>query len=110
MVLWTLAAIPTWPWGWFELKEVYTSTKKDKIEEEIGDLIFAVVNVARFLKAQPELALKATIEKFINRFKFIEEVALSQGKAMDTMTLDEMNLLWNKAKTHNFTKIDKTKS
>lgn len=90
-----------------ELKEVYNSQKKDRIEEEIGDLIFAVVNVARFLKVQPELALKATIEKFINRFRFIEESALTLGKKLDTMSLSEMDLLWNKAKTHNITKNDK---
>ncbi len=90
-----------------ELKEVYNSVKKDKIEEEIGDLLFAVVNVARFLKVRPELALKATIDKFIGRFKFMEETASSLGKKLDTMTLNEMDLLWNKAKTHNFTKNDK---
>lgn len=90
-----------------ELKEVYNSEKKDRIEEEIGDLIFAVVNVARFLKVRPELALKATTEKFINRFRFMEETALSLGNKLDTMTLDEMDLLWNKAKTHNITKNDK---
>lgn len=87
-----------------ELKEVYKSIKTDKIEEEVGDLLFAVVNVARFLKVQPELALKATIEKFINRFKFMEEIALSLGKNLDIMTLHEMDVLWNKAKTHEITK------
>ncbi len=90
-----------------ELKEVYKTTKNDKIEEEIGDLIFAVVNVSRFLKIQPELALKGTINKFIARFRFMEETALSLGKNLDIMSLHEMDLLWNKAKTHNFTKIDK---
>lgn len=87
-----------------ELKEVYKTTKIDKIEEEVGDLLFAVVNVARFLKIQPELALKSTIEKFINRFKFMEEIALSLGKNLDIMTLHEMDVLWNEAKTHEITK------
>ncbi|MEA4961285.1 MAG: nucleoside triphosphate pyrophosphohydrolase [Lutispora sp.] len=90
-----------------ELKEVYKTAKKDKIEEEIGDLLFAVVNVARFLKMQPELALTKTINKFILRFSYIEEIAMAQGKKMEEMTLEEMDLLWNKAKTHNFTKTDK---
>ena len=90
-----------------ELKEVYKSSNNVKIEEEMGDLLFAVVNVARFLKIQPELALKATIEKFINRFKIMEELALSLGKNLAIMSLYEMDSLWNKAKTHNFTKIDK---
>ncbi len=90
-----------------ELKEVYKSSNNVKIEEEMGDLLFAVVNVARFLKIQPELALKATIEKFINRFKIMEELALSLGKNLAIMSLYEMDSLWNKAKTHNFTKNDK---
>ncbi|MDD2480579.1 MAG: nucleoside triphosphate pyrophosphohydrolase [Lutispora sp.] len=90
-----------------ELKEVYKSVKKGKIEEEIGDLLFAVVNVARFLNIQPELALVKTINKFINRFNFVEENALKEGKKLEEMTLEEMDLLWNKAKTHNFTKNDK---
>ncbi|MCK9217778.1 MAG: nucleoside triphosphate pyrophosphohydrolase [Firmicutes bacterium] len=90
-----------------ELKEVYKSTKFDKIEEEIGDLLFAVVNVARFLNIQPELALRGTIEKFLYRFKFMEELSLSLGKNLDIMTLHEMDLLWDKAKTQKFTKNDK---
>lgn len=90
-----------------ELKEVYKTAEKGKIEEEIGDLLFAVVNVARFLKIQPELALIKTINKFITRFSYIEEVALAEGKKLEEMTLEEMDLLWNKAKTHNFTKSDK---
>jgi len=90
-----------------ELKEVYKSTKFDKIEEEIGDLIFAVVNVARFLNIQPELALRGTIKKFLNRFKIMEELALSLGKNLDIMALHEMDLLWDKAKTQKFTKNDK---
>lgn len=90
-----------------ELKEVYKTSQKDKIEEEIGDLLFAVVNVARFLKTQPELALVNTINKFITRFSYIEEIALTEGKKLEEMTLEEMDLLWNKAKTHNFTKNDK---
>ena len=90
-----------------ELKEVYKTAKKDKIEEEIGDLLFAVVNVARFLKMQPELALAKTINKFINRFGFIEEIALGEGKKLEEMTLEDMDLLWNKAKTHNFTRKNK---
>lgn len=90
-----------------ELKEVYKSVENDKIVEETGDLLFAVVNVARFLKIQPELALKATIEKFINRFKIMEEMALSLGKNLDIMTLHEMDLLWNRAKTLGIIKNNK---
>ncbi|NLN49816.1 MAG: nucleoside triphosphate pyrophosphohydrolase [Clostridiales bacterium] len=90
-----------------ELKEVYKSSKIDRIIEETGDLLFSVVNVARFLKIQPELALNATIEKFINRFELMEEIALSLGKNLAIMTLHEMDMLWNKAKTHEITKNNK---
>lgn len=82
-----------------EVKEVYNSGNKQIIEEEIGDLLFAVVNVARFLKIQPELALRGTIDKFIKRFQYIEESGLQSGKKIDKMTLQEMDLLWNQAKT-----------
>lgn len=81
-----------------EVIEVYNTGNKSIIEEEIGDLLFAVVNVARFLKIQPELALKTTIEKFIKRFNYIEESALQNGKKLDKMTLQEMDKLWNQAK------------
>jgi len=90
-----------------ELTEVYKTSNNGKIEEEIGDLIFAVVNVARFLNVQPELALTKTIEKFIDRFNYIEEMAQKNGKKLENMTLEEMDSLWNKAKTHNFSENDK---
>lgn len=85
-----------------ELEEVYKSQEMNKIKEEIGDLLFAVVNLARFKKVRPELALRATIEKFIKRFKFIEDNSHKIGKPMDQMTLNEMESLWQMAKTHNF--------
>lgn len=81
-----------------EVKEVYNTGNKQIIEEEIGDLLFAVVNVARFLKVEPELALRGTINKFIKRFQYIEETALQKGKKLDKMTLQEMDELWNEAK------------
>ncbi|MCG8498972.1 MAG: nucleoside triphosphate pyrophosphohydrolase [Firmicutes bacterium] len=87
-----------------ELKEVYKSKNMEKMQEEIGDLLFAVVNVARFLKVQPELALTQTIEKFINRFEYIEENGSKYNKKMEEMTVEEMDRLWNEAKTHIFLK------
>jgi tetrapyrrole methylase family protein/MazG family protein len=81
-----------------EVKEVYKTGEKAIIEEEIGDLLFSVVNVARFLKIQPELALRVTTEKFIKRFRYIEETALQSGKKIDKMSLQEMDKLWNEAK------------
>lgn len=78
-----------------ELKSVYLTRDNDKIAEELGDLIFAIVNVARFLKVEPELALGATIDKFIRRFEYIENNA---DQPLEKMTLAEMDILWNKAK------------
>ncbi|MEN8907630.1 MAG: nucleoside triphosphate pyrophosphohydrolase [Clostridiales bacterium] len=81
-----------------ELEEVYRTNNFKATEEEIGDLLFAVVNVARFCDVQPELALNNTINKFINRFEYIEKTADSNGKNLNDMTLDEMDKLWNEAK------------
>ena len=69
------------------------------IEEEYGDILFALVNISRFLKINPEFALTKAIKKFINRFEYIEKSALLQGKALSELSLEEMDLLWNEAKS-----------
>lgn len=81
-----------------EVKEVYKTKNKERILEEIGDLIFSSVNVSRFLDIDPEIALNKTTDKFINRFSFIEGKAREQGCDMNNMTLEEMDRLWNLAK------------
>lgn len=81
-----------------ELEAAYEGNIKEKIEEELGDLLFAVVNVSRFLKVQPELALSATVNKFIRRFEWVEKSATNQGKKLENMTLEEMDELWDEAK------------
>ncbi|QCX33751.1 nucleoside triphosphate pyrophosphohydrolase [Caloramator sp. E03] len=81
-----------------ELLKVYKSQNNENIIEEIGDLLFAVVNVARFLDINPEFALTKTIEKFITRFEHIEKSAEENGKKLEQMTLNEMDKLWNDAK------------
>lgn len=78
-----------------ELKSVYLTQDEEKITEELGDLLFAIVNVARFLNVEPELALGDTIDKFIRRFEYIESNA---DRPLEKMTLDEMDSLWNEAK------------
>lgn len=83
---------------YYEVKDVYKGKNRAKILEEIGDLIFASVNVARFLDIDPEFALNYTIEKFIKRFAYIEESGKSKGVDMANMTLDQMDELWEKAK------------
>ncbi|MGB9840148.1 nucleoside triphosphate pyrophosphohydrolase [Thermovenabulum sp.] len=81
-----------------EIQEVYKSEKSEKIKEEIGDLLFAVVNVARFLKVDPELALRDATKKFVKRFKYVEEEAKRQNKDLSKMTLEEMDILWEQGK------------
>lgn len=72
----------------------------ERTEEELGDLIFAIVNLSRFLDINPEIALNRTINKFINRFEFMEERLEGIGKKFEEMTLEEMDELWNEAKIH----------
>jgi tetrapyrrole methylase family protein/MazG family protein len=87
-----------------EVEDVYNTEELGKIEEEIGDLLFAVVNLARFLKVDPEMALRKTVDKFINRFEYIEKSADSHNKRMEEMSLEEMDSLWNEAKRHSLQK------
>jgi XTP/dITP diphosphohydrolase len=76
--------------------EIYKNNQnQEKIEEEFGDLMFSLINYARFLKVDPELALERTNRKFIKRFQYIEENA---PKDLQDMTLEEMDALWNQAK------------
>ena len=81
-----------------EIKEAIAKGDKDEIISEIGDLLFAVVNVARFLGVDPESALNRTNEKFARRFRFVEESAFANNKDLKEMSLDEMDALWNEAK------------
>ncbi|WMM25407.1 nucleoside triphosphate pyrophosphohydrolase [Tissierella sp. MB52-C2] len=88
-----------------EYKEVIEAMEQfggggEKTEEELGDLIFAVVNLSRFLNVNPEIALNRTINKFIKRFEFIEERLKEAGKNIEDANLDEMDSLWNAAKIH----------
>ena len=85
-----------------EIKNVYKGKNRARIEEEVGDLIFSTVNVARILDIQPEFALNYTIEKFIKRFSYIESVANQKGKKLEEMSLEEMDSLWEEAKIKNF--------
>lgn len=82
----------------WELLEIYRENDEASILEEVGDLLFAVVNVARFLGVNPEEALNFTSSKFIDRFGFIEESARLQGKQLEELSLEEMDKLWEQAK------------
>jgi XTP/dITP diphosphohydrolase len=72
---------------------------KDRAEGEFGDLLFSLVNYARFIDLNPETALERTNKKFIKRFQYLEEQAKASGKALKDMTLAEMDVYWNEAKT-----------
>ncbi len=81
-----------------ELREALSSGDRRKIREEIGDLLFVLVNLARFLRIDPEDALRRTIEKFISRFHYIETSLLKRGKSIYQSNLSEMDCLWEEAK------------
>lgn len=83
-----------------ELTECCMAESADRkaLEEELGDLLFSVVNVSRFLGIDPEASLDYTINKFIRRFTHIEDSALACGRALEDMSLSEMDELWNEAK------------
>jgi XTP/dITP diphosphohydrolase len=81
-----------------EVQEAISEGQQDKIEEEFGDLVFSLVNFARFLNVDAENGLELTNKKFINRFTRMEEAALSSGKKLDEMSLTEMDAIWNQIK------------
>ena len=85
-----------------ELKEAVESTDLNKIEDEFGDVMFSMVNYARFLKIDAENALERTNKKFIKRFTKMEELASLENKMLHDMTLQEMDSLWNKVKDMQF--------
>ena len=81
-----------------EVREAFASGDKSRIEDEIGDLFFAAVNVARLKKVDPDIALTAATDKFEKRFKLTEKLILADGKKFEDMTLPEMDVYWEKAK------------
>ena len=84
-----------------ELEELEVEIKqgnKDKIENELGDVFFSLINYARFLKVNPENALERTNKKFTKRFKYLEDKARLMNKSLHDMTLKEMDIYWEEAK------------
>jgi len=85
-----------------ELAELQFEVEKadqDKMESEFGDVLFSMINYARFLNINPENALERTNKKFIKRFQYLEEKSKQLGKPLSDMTLSEMDLYWEEAKT-----------
>jgi ATP diphosphatase len=78
------------------VRAAITSGAKDEMEDEVGDLLFVVANIARHLKIDPEKAVRRTNGKFIARFKNVEKLAAQSGK--DDLTLEELEVFWQSAK------------
>ncbi len=86
-----------------ELKEaVHAGASQEDKEHELGDLLFAIINYARFVDVNPEDALERTNRKFMKRFQYIEEKAKEGQKPLNEMSLDEMEVFWNEAKKLGF--------
>ncbi|MDR0724533.1 MAG: nucleoside triphosphate pyrophosphohydrolase [Prevotellaceae bacterium] len=81
-----------------ELLHEINEMDKDKTEAEFGDLLFSIVNAARLYGVNPETALERTNRKFIDRFTYLENKTIRQGRSLKSMTLDEMNEIWEEAK------------
>lgn len=81
-----------------EFREALLKKEQARIEDELGDIFFALVNISRFVGVNPEDALRKTISKFISRFRYIEMKAAEEGLTLSEMTLEEMDALWDEAK------------
>ena len=83
-----------------ELKEAIEENNHQKVQEEFGDVVFSLVNFARFLNIDAENALEITNKKFIDRFTQMEQAALGRGRSLNEMKLEEMDAIWNEIKQH----------
>ncbi|HXX35012.1 MAG TPA: MazG nucleotide pyrophosphohydrolase domain-containing protein [Thermodesulfobacteriota bacterium] len=81
-----------------ELREALSLRDRRKIREEIGDLLFVLANVSRFLRVDPEEALKKSLDKFVSRFQYIETSLRREGKSFSQSNLAEMDRLWEESK------------
>lgn len=84
-----------------EFKEAVQANDSPNMEAEFGDILFSLINYARFLQIDPEAALEKTNQKFIQRFKAMEAIAASQAQSLDNLTLAQMDELWNSVKHKN---------
>jgi tetrapyrrole methylase family protein/MazG family protein len=79
-------------------REVDTGAPREDLENELGDVLYSLVNISRYLKVDPERSLRTTTAKFIRRFRYIEEELHRRGKTPETSNLQEMDALWDEAK------------
>ena len=83
-----------------ELENVYNTGDRDKIEEEVGDLLFAAVNVSRLLQVDAELSMGAAVDKFLRRLNYMEKEIEKKGKEFADYNLEQLDKIWEKAKKH----------
>lgn len=81
-----------------ELKKAVDEQKREEIESEIGDVMFSLINASRLYGIDPEAALEKTNRKFIRRFNYLENETMKKGRSLHSMSLDEMNVIWEEAK------------
>ena len=81
-----------------ELRAEIDAEKQDKVESEFGDVLFSLINFSRFIKVDPESALERTNKKFIQRFKYLESEAEKNGESLEELTLEQMDVYWNRSK------------
>ena len=84
-----------------ELREAVAAGDQDHMEDELGDILFAAVNLARHLKINPDQALRRTNRKFTDRFQFIEQALAARGQTPDDVSLESLEALWQAAKQAN---------
>jgi XTP/dITP diphosphohydrolase len=87
-----------------ELHSAVESNDKEQTEKEFGDVLFSLVNYARFIKVDPEESLQATVKKFMTRFHYIEEQLKKQGKDIHQTSLEQMDKLWEEVKRKNLSR------
>jgi len=83
-----------------EFKQEVETGDREKLEAEFGDVLFSLINYARYLKINPEDALERTNKKFISRFNYMESKIKEQGKSLADSSLEDMDVFWNEAKQH----------
>lgn len=81
-----------------EFEEAWSGGNRERMEDELGDLLFAIVNLGRFLSLNPEEALRKTIGRFQKRFSYIEEALIDGGRTISETSIEEMDALWEQAK------------
>ncbi len=84
-----------------ELREAYANAQPEAIAEEFGDLVFSLVNLGRFLRLDPEEALRKTMAKFEHRFQGIERELAQRGRRIEDASLEEMDAIWNRFRSSN---------